>query len=378
MSNATPSITVSGQIPRIGSAKLAILAHLLVLAAICAGCVSAPKGDDSSGPSSRAGGRVRIGFAMATLAEERWNKDHELFKQRCESVGADCEVAVANGSSEKQLADVEQMLTRGVDVLVLAPHDAIQGSQIVDRAKAKGVPVISYDRLVNSDKIDVYISHQIPVVGRKIAEYAVSKVPRGNYVMVYGSNTDNNAKMIRDEQLKVLQPFIDRGEIRIVGEQFINDWRPELALNFAENALTRNSDDVQAFVVSNDGMASGVIKALEKKGLAGKVVVTGQDAQLNALQSIAEGRQSMTVYKPIAPLVNAAVETAIRLANRQPIEGASQFKANIDGKEFTVNALLLEVFPVERSNLMTTVIKDGYASYSDIFKNVPEGERPKN
>ena len=245
---------------------------------------------------------------------------------------------------------------------------------MVDKAKAQGVPVISYDRLINSDKIDLYISHQVPVIGRKIAEYALAKAPKGNYVMVYGASTDNNAHIMKKEQLAVLQPAIDRGDIKIVGEQFIPDWKKELALNFAENALTQNNDDIKAFVVSNDGMAGGVISALDKKGLAGKILVTGQDAQIDALQSIAEGKQSMTVYKPIIPLANAAVEAAIKLAKKEKLD-TNPFLNDAIKKE--IPAILLEVTTTDKANLMDTVIKDGFAKFEVVYKNVPESDRPK-
>ena len=245
---------------------------------------------------------------------------------------------------------------------------------MVDKAKAQGVPVISYDRLINSDKIDAYISHQVPVIGRKIAEYALKENPKGNYVMVYGASTDNNAVIMKKEELAVLQPAIDKGDIKIVADDFITDWKPELALNFAENALTRNSDNIQAFVVSNDGMAGGVISALEKRGLAGKVLVTGQDAGLEALQNIATGRQTMTVYKPIVPLANKAVESAIKLAHKEKLE-TQPFMNDAIHKE--IPAILLEVTAVDKTNLMDTVIKDGYAKYEDVYKNVPEANRPK-
>jgi D-xylose transport system substrate-binding protein len=252
---------------------------------------------------------------------------------------------------------------------------------MVDKAKAKGIPVISYDRLINSDKIDVYISHQVPVIGRKIAEYAFGKVPKGNYVMVYGASTDNNAVIMEKEQLAVLKPAIDKGDIKIVANQFINGWKSEEALKFAENALTQNADKIDAFVVSNDGMAGGVISALEKKGLAGKILVTGQDAELAALQRIAENKQTMTVYKPIIPLASAAVEAAIKLAKKEPLADAKPFTAKVGEKDkekdLTVQSILLEVTTVDKDNLMTTVIKDGYAKFEDVYKNVPADQRPK-
>jgi D-xylose transport system substrate-binding protein len=228
--------------------------------------------------------------------------------------------------------------------------------------------------LINSEKLDLYISHQVPVIGQKIAEYALAKVPEGNYVMVYGAGTDNNAVIMKTEQLKVLQPAIDGGKIKIVASDFMNDWKPELALNFAENALTKNNDNIQAFVVSNDGMAGGVVAALSKRNLTGKILVTGQDAQKDALQRVAEGKQTMTIYKPIIPLASGAVEAAIKLAKGESLTGTTMFKNEAINKE--VPAILLEVQVVDKNNLMNTVIKDGYASYEEVYANVPADQRP--
>jgi D-xylose transport system substrate-binding protein len=351
---------------------------LLVLGAFCvamlAGCTT-----QTNSPLGNAGTRtnndkIRIGFAMDTLKEERWQRDHDAFKAHCQKMNVECIITVADNKADKQANDVENLLTQGIDVLVIAPHDATQAASMVDKAKAQGVPVISYDRLINSDKIDLYISHQVPVIGTRIAEYALQKAPKGNYVMVYGSNTDNNAHIMKKAQLEVLQPAIDGGDIKIVADQFIPDWKPEEALKMAENALTQNNDNVQAFVVSNDGMAGGVISALEKRGLAGKVIVTGQDAGLEALQNIAQGRQSMTVYKPIIPLASGAVDAAIKLARKEPLT-TKPFRNDAINKE--VPAILLEVTSVDKNNLMDTVIKDGYATFENVYRNVPEVERPK-
>ncbi len=349
---------------------------IFILTAVAlTGCVQGPPSSGGNGGGGNGGGKkIKIGFAMATVKEERWQRDRDAFKAHCEKLQVDCELTFADNKAEKQLSDVEQLLTKGIDVLVIAPHEATQAAQMVDMAKAKGVPVISYDRLINSDKLDLYISHQVPVIGRKIAEFALAKAPKGNYVMVYGGSTDNNAVIMKREQLAVLQSAIDKGDIKIVADQFITDWKSEEALKFAENALTQNSDKIDAFVVSNDGMAGGVIAALEKKGLAGKIIVTGQDAEKAALQRIAEGKQSMTVYKPIIPLANAAVEAAIKLAKKEPLADAKPFMNDNLKKE--VPSLLLEVTVVDINNLMETVIKDGFASYEDVYANVPADKRP--
>lgn len=325
----------------------------------------------SSGPKEK---KIKIGFAMATVKEERWQRDRDAFEAHCKKMNVDCVVTVADNSPDRQANDVDNLLTQKVDVLVIAPQDATQAASMVDKAKAQGIPVVSYDRLINSDKIDLYISHQVPVIGKKIAEYALQKVPKGNYAMVLGSSTDNNAHIMEKAQMEVLQASIDKGDIKIVARQNIQDWKPELALNFAENALTQNNDDIQAFIVSNDGMAGGVASALSKKGLAGKIVITGQDADKGALQRIVEGKQSMTVYKPIIPLANEAVESAIKLAKKEPLD-TKPFKKDDASKE--VQAILLEVTTVDKTNIMETIIKDGYAKFEDVYQNVPEADRPK-
>lgn len=356
---------------------------IALISVLAMSCANAPQQNGTANSQSSAGSaansakdpnrKLKIGFAMDTLKEERWQRDHDAFAEHCKKVNVECIITVADNKADKQANDVDNLLTQGVDALVIAPHDATQAASMVDKAKAQGVPVISYDRLINSDKIDLYISHQVPVIGRKIAEYALQNAPEGNYVMVYGAGTDNNAVIMKKEQLAVLQPAIGAGRIKIVAENFIPDWRPEEALKMAENALTQNNDNIKAFVVSNDGMAGGVISALEKKGLAGKILVTGQDAALDGLQRIAQGTQTMTVYKPIIPLASGAVDAAIKLAKGESV--SSTPFATPDGKQ--VKAFLLEVTVVDKANLMDTVIKDGYAKYEDVYRNVPEAERPK-
>jgi D-xylose transport system substrate-binding protein len=356
--------------------KNAVAIFLLLMTMVLTGCT-----DQTGTPSNHANQafrdpnrRVRIGFSMATVKEERWQRDHDAFQARCSELIVECVITVANGDANRQANDVENLLTRGIDVLVIAPHDATQAASMVDKAKAQNVPVISYDRLINSEKVDLYVSHQIPVIGRKIAEFALQHTPKGNYIMVYGASTDNNAHIIKKEQLAVLRPAIDRGDIKIVADQHATDWRPEEALKIVENALTQNRGDVQAVIASNDGTAGGAISALQNRGLAGKVLVTGQDAEKAALQRIAEGKQTMTVYKPIIPLANAAVEAAIALAKGQPLNNAVSFRNDAIGKE--VKAVLLEVIVVDKENLKDTVIKDGYATYNEVYANVPADQRP--
>lgn len=349
------------------------LLFLSIVALLFSACGQPSTGNVNFSNSS-GGKKIKVGFSMATVKEERWQRDHDAFESRCKELGVECSITVADNNSSRQSNDVDNLLTQGIDVLVIAPQDATQAAAMVDKAKAQGIPVISYDRLINSPKLDLYISHQVPVIGSKMVEYAMAKVPKGNYVMVYGASTDNNAHIMKKAQLELLQPALDKGDIKIVAEQFIPDWKKELAQNFAENALTQNTDKVDAFIVSNDGMAGGVIQALIARGLAGKVIVTGQDAQIDALQNIAEGKQSMTVYKPIIPLANGAVDAALKLAKKESLQTKPFHN---DANNSDVPSILLEVVSVDKDNLMLTVVKDGYAKFDDVYKNVSPSDRPK-
>lgn len=344
---------------------------ILILSSV-GGCVSAPS-DQGRTSAVNNHGKLKIGFAMATLQEERWQKDKEVFEAYCKEKGIECVITVANANAQRQANDVDNLLTQGIDVLIIAPHDSVQAASMVDRAKAQNVPVISYDRLIDSEKIDLYISHQIPVVGRKIAEYALQKAPKGNYILVYGASTDNNGMILKREQNAVLKSAVERGDIKIVADQHAKDWKAEEALKIVENALTQNSDNITAVVASNDGTAGGAISALETRGLAGKVLVTGQDAEKAALQRIAEGKQTMTVYKPIKPLAEGAVDAAIKLAKGEGLE-TEPFKS--DAMRNYIKAILLEVIVVDKDNLMNTVIKDGWITFDEVYANVPEDQRP--
>ena len=339
----------------------------VALSAVCmlvaASCVNAPQETSNAGAARAPGGPVRIGFSMDTLKEERWQRDKRLVEQRAKEVGAVLDVQVANGDDAVQTKQADNMLTKGVDVLIVAPHNGEIAASIVEAAHRKGVPVIAYDRLIRNSDVDLYLSHQVEKMGEMQAGYALKHVPKGNYVLIGGSPTDFNALLLRKGQMRVLEPAIDRGDIKIISEQFAREWKAEEALRITEDALTRTGNRIQAVVASNDGTAGGAISALEAAGLAGKVLVTGQDAQKDAVQRIVKGTQTMTIYKPIQPLAFGAVDAAIKLARKQPVEARDKIN---NGKK-DVPAILLEPIVVDKSNVDATIIKDGYHSREDIY-----------
>jgi D-xylose transport system substrate-binding protein len=306
---------------------------------------------------------VRIGFSMDTLKEERWQRDKRLVEERAKEVGAVLDVQVANGDDAVQTKQADNMLTKGIDVLIVAPHNGEIAASIVEAAHRKGVPVISYDRLIRNADVDLYISHQVVKIGEMQAEYALQHVPKGNYVLIGGSPTDYNAVLLRNGQMNVLKPAVERGDIKIISEQYAKEWKAEEALRITEDALTKTGKKIDAIVASNDGTAGGAISALEAAGLAGKVLVTGQDAQKDAVQRVAKGTQTMTIYKSIQPLAYGAVDAAIKLARKEPVDA----KDKINNGRKDVPAILLPPLVVDKSNLDATIIKDGYHSREDMY-----------
>lgn len=333
-------------------------------------CVKGPE-SGNTGRSAKQGGPVRIGISMDTLKEERWQRDKALFEQRCKEVGAECEIQVANGDDAVQTKQCDNLLTKGVDVLIVAPHNGQIAASIVEAAHKQGVPVISYDRLIRNSDVDLYVAHQVVKIGQMQAQYALDHAPKGNYVLIGGSQTDNNAILLVEGQMSVLQPAVDRGDIKIVTKQFAREWLASEALRITEDALTKNNNDIQAIVASNDGTAGGAISALPPQ-LLGKVVVTGQDAALDAVQRIVEGKQTMTIYKPIQPLAFSAVDAAIKLAHKEKVDT----KDTINNGKIDVPSILHEPQVLDKSNVMT-VIKDGYHKLEDVYKNVPRDQWPK-
>ena len=358
--------------------RRSILISLLLLSALLAGaCVSGTQQNNSSAPRAKKGpnDRIKIGFSMDTLKEERWQRDKDLVEKRAREIGADVNVQVANGSDSEQIKQAENMLTQGVDVLIVAPHNGEIAAAIVEAAHRQGVKVISYDRLIKNSDVDLYISHQVIKMGEMQAQYLLDHVNKkpANFVIVGGSPTDNNALLLHEGQMNVLKPAVDRGDVKIITDQYAKEWQASAALNIVENALTQAHNQVDAVVCSNDGTARGAVQALEGQGLAGKVLVSGQDADLASLKLIVEGKQTMTIYKSIQPLAYGAVDAAVKLARGETVETT----ATIDNGFKKVPAILLELIAVDRNNLLSTVVKDGYHTLAEICAGLPPEKCPK-
>jgi len=357
-----------------------LMALLIVFALIAGACVSGSN-SNSGGTGSTARKKkgpndpISIGFSMDTLKEERWQRDKDLVEKRAKELGHQISVQVANGDDSLQIKQAENLLTQGVDVLIVAPHNGDVAASIVEAAHRQGVPVISYDRLIKNSDVDLYLSHQVVKMGEMQAQYLLDHVNKkpANFVIVGGSPTDNNALLLHQGQMNVLKPAVDRGDVKIVADQYAKEWQPNEALKIVENALTLVNNQVDAVVCSNDGTARGAVQALEGQNLAGRVLVSGQDADLPSLKLIVEGKQTMTVYKSIQPLAYGAVDAAIKMARGEQVATTE----TIENGFKKVPAILLEPVAVDRNNILSTVVKDGYHKLEDICSGIPPEKCPK-
>lgn len=349
-----------------------LLSLILLLLSACGQEVTKNESGDKNENQAGQDQKIKIGFSVSDLTLERWQHDRDIFVEEAKKLGAEVLVQSANGDSEKQLSQIQNMLSQGVDVLVIVAVNTESLSPVVQQAKKEGVKVLAYDRLIMNADVDAYVSFDNVRVGEMQADYLVKKVPKGNYFLLGGSPTDNNAKMFREGQMKVLQPLIDKGDIKVVGDQWAKDWQASEAMRIIENALTANKNQIDAIVASNDSTAGGAIQALKAQGLDGKVAISGQDADLAAVQRIVEGTQSMTVYKPIKRIATKSAEVALQLAKGENIQADEA----VNNGKVDVPFIKLDPIMVDKENVIDTVIKDGFHSYDEVYKNVPEEKRP--
>jgi D-xylose transport system substrate-binding protein len=341
------------------SGVIAIVTALVVIGSV-SGC-GRPAGNTARAPEEP---RPKIGLLMDTLSkEERWQRDRDLFVERAKELNADVLVEAAERDDARQLQQAESLLERGVQALVVVPHSSEGAAKIVEAAKKKNVPVISYDRLILKADIDLYLSYDNKRVGEEQAQALRNLAPKGNYILIGGAPTDYNAKLIREGQMNVLRDAVKRGDIKIVADPFATDWQADAAMELTEAALQKAKNQVVAVVASNDVTAGGAVKALEKHGLAGKVFVSGQDANLDAVRRLVSGSQTMTVYKPLRPLARGAASAAVGLAKGEKVEGTSTINNGL--KE--VQALLLTPISVNKDLLDQIIIHDGFYKREEVY-----------
>jgi D-xylose transport system substrate-binding protein len=311
-------------------------------------------------------GEILIGLSLDTLKEARWQADRDLFTAKCKELGATALVQSANSDDTRQMQDVEALITRGVKALVIVPHDSKTMARAVEIAHKAGIPVIAYDRMIRDAEIDLYVSFNNARVGQQQAEWLVKQLPggKGRIIRINGAPTDDNAKVLKAGQDEILKPYLDRGDIKIVHEDWAEEWKPENGKKIMNAAITAHGRDFDAVLVANDGTAGGAIQALTEEGIAGKIIVTGQDAELAAMQRIVAGTQNMTIYKPLKVLTANAATAAVKLARRQVVIA----RDSVNNGKLDVPAILSDTIAVDKTNLDATVVKDGFHSREDVYR----------
>jgi D-xylose transport system substrate-binding protein len=356
------------------------------LLVILAGCGSGGGGTSSAPVNGK--GCTRVGVLLPeSNTSPRWEAyDHPLLIKQLEANGfsaSNIDYANANGDAATQQTQAESDLTKGDCILIVGPHDSGAAASIVTAAKKQQVPVIAYDRFIFSDDLNYYVSFDGVAVGKLQGQYIADhyKDPQygvgpghNNIAFINGSPTDNNATLFANGAHQVLDPLIQAGTLHKVYEQFTPNWDPPTGETEMEAALTANNNNIQLVLSANDDLGGAAIQALKAQNLAGKVLVTGQDATVPGLQRILEGTQAMTVYKPIIKEATAAAQVAAALRDGKDVTSLAGYSTikNPQGKA-SIPSVLETPEAVDKTNIASTVIADGYVTKAQLCTGLPAG-----
>ncbi|WP_159887985.1 sugar ABC transporter substrate-binding protein [Paenibacillus puerhi] len=342
---------------------------MLLMALLVAAC-----GDKSTTgePGSKSSGKngdkkIRIGIAMKTEVQPRWKFDMQYMQEKADELGAELVVQWANDDVSKQSNQVENLLSQGIDVLVIVPVSDKTGP-VVDKAKSAGVPVIAYDAMIQDSDIDLYVTRNNYKVGELQAQAALKYTGgKGNFVLLKGDPATTVAQGIAKAYEDILKKD---SNIKIVAEQWHQNWSTERALKTAEDALSAQNDNIQAFISSNDGMAMGIAQAVKGRNLDGKVFISGLDVEVGSARLIAEGIQTMSVWTKLADGAQRTIEAAVQLAKG---ETPKSDETTNNGKK-DVPTLAVDVMEVNKDNLcsfINEIAPSGWMTEKEVFVNVP-------
>jgi len=318
---------------------------------------------------------LTVGVSWSNFQEERWKTDEAAIVGALEAGGAEYISADAQSSSSKQLSDVESLIAQGVDALIILAQDAQAIGPAVQAAADEGIPVIAYDRLIEDDRA-FYLTFDNVEVGRLQAQAVFAAMPKGNYVMIKGSPTDPNADFLRGGQQEILQAAIDAGDINIVGEAYTDGWLPANAQRNMEQILTAADNGVDAVVASNDGTAGGVVAALTAQGMEG-IPVSGQDGDHAALNRVAKGHQTVSVWKDARELGKAAGEIAVQLAGGAELGDVKGAMSWTSPAGTVMTSMFLAPNPITQDNL-SVVVDAGWITQEALCQGVEAGPAPCN
>jgi D-xylose transport system substrate-binding protein len=365
-----------------------ILVSLILVTAMLAGCAQAAP---TTAPATS--GKIKIGLSFSDFATERWPIENAQMVQLLQKDGYEVISQEADHDVKLQNDQIDNMVAEGVQGLIVIAEDGDAAVTSVDKAAAAGIPVISYDRLIKTDKISAYLSFDNVAVGTAEADGVMkalglpgsttwTKDNPVKLVMSGGSPTDNNAILVRQGQMAVVQPFIDQGIVKVVADQWVDNWDATKAEQMMENILTAQGNKIDAVVASNDGTALGELQAMKAQGLWGKVPISGQDATADGCNSIVLGGQTVTVFKDTRLLAPMAVKLIEALVKKQSLDsfGLKSYTlaalTNDKTKTGNVQALFLPVVEVTKDNVYDVVVKSGFQTYDNVYRNVPADQLP--
>jgi D-xylose transport system substrate-binding protein len=312
---------------------------------------------------------VVVGVSWSNFQEERWKTDEAAIKAGLAETGAKYISADAQANPTKQLADVESLISKGANVLVVLAMDNQAILPAIKKATDEGIPVIAYDRLIEDPSV-LYITFDNVGVGRMIGKAIYNVKKEGNFIFVKGDKGDANADFLFSGIMETLKPAIDSGKIKNVGETYTDGWKPDNAQKEAEQLLTKNNNKVDAAVVENDGMAGGVVAALAAQGLAGSVPVSGQDGDHAAINRIALGTQTVSIWKDARDLGKLSGEMAVALASGKKMADLPNVKPFDGGpKHVKINGILLTPLAVTKDNL-NVIVDKGWITKAEVCAGV--------
>jgi len=347
--------------------KKIVLVLLLIslMAMTMAGC-EAKKADVKNAAEDK--DEMTIGIAFDTFVLERWIRDRDVFVSTAKNLGASVDVQNANGDVEKQREQIRKFIEQKVDAIVIVAVDCYQLADIVEDAKSQGIIVVSYDRLIQGETSDLYITVNNRMVGQKMAEEIQAKLPDGgNVVMICGPEADTNSLDVAGGFKEIMED----SKWNIIYDDYVKSWTPENGFAAVTEAF-ETVTDVDAVMCGNDGLAGYVFRALSEMQMAGTVIVVGQDADLEACQRVVEGTQSMTVYKPIEELAKKAAECTVRLIKREEIPDLSTVTNLENGSSVLYYGL--EPIAVTKENMDSVIIDSGFHPREEVYLNLKDSE----
>lgn len=307
---------------------------------------------------------IKIGFLMPSGEGYRWPTDQAYIEKAAEKYGCEVISKDANNDENLQLKLASELLESGVDVLIVVPMNSNTAAGIVREAHDYNVPVIAYDRLIKNSDLDYFISFAGDDIANLMLDHAIQKVPKGNYVLLWGDQGDLNAFFIKDAQEERLKSYVENGDINIVYKGFVDNWNTENAYHLMDKILSYSDQDIDAVITSYDGLAMGAIKAIEEHSVKTVKVLTGQDAEITAIKSLLDNKMTLTVYKSIRKIANASVDLAVKLAKDERIDNSTSFVNN--GRK-DVPALMIKPVAVQKDNIRATVIADEFYTEEEVY-----------